>query len=282
MTTRLRLAVPNKGRLMEPTALLLRDAGLAFERTDRSLTVPVTNVPVDLLFVRTEDVTEMVADGVAALGVVGFDLLAEAGADLDVVAELGYGRCRLTAAVPNSSSAQRIEDLDGLRIATAHPRLTAKTLADRGIAVQVTALRGSVEVAPKLGLADAIVDLVSSGSTLLVNGLRPLATLLESQAVLIAPAGADGAVEQVATMLRAVVAGRRRRYVMMNAPAEAADRIEALIPGLAAPTVMPLANSAMVAIHSVVDRDDLWHVLPELESAGAIGILVLPIEQLIA
>ena len=282
MTTRLRLAVPNKGRLMEPTALLLRDAGLAFERTDRSLTVPVTNVPVDLLFVRTEDITEMVADGVAALGVVGLDLLAEAGADLDVVAELGYGRCRLTAAVPNSSSAQRIEDLDGLRVATAHPRLTAKTLADSGIAVQVTALRGSVEVAPKLGLADAIVDLVSSGSTLLVNGLRPLATLLESQAVLIAPVGTNGAVERVATMLRAVVAGRRRRYVMMNAPAEAADRIEALIPGLAAPTVMPLANEAMVAIHSVVDRDDLWHVLPELESAGAIGILVLPIEQLIA
>ena len=282
MTTQLRLAVPNKGRLMEPTALLLRDAGLAFERTDRSLTVPVTNVPVDLLFVRTEDITEMVADGVAALGVVGLDLLAEAGADLDVVAELGYGRCRLTAAVPNSSSAQRIEDLDGLRVATAHPRLTAKTLADSGIAVQVTALRGSVEVAPKLGLADAIVDLVSSGSTLLVNGLRPLATLLESQAVLIAPVGTNGAVERVATMLRAVVAGRRRRYVMMNAPAEAADRIEALIPGLAAPTVMPLANEAMVAIHSVVDRDDLWHVLPELESAGAIGILVLPIEQLIA
>ena len=282
MTTRLRLAVPNKGRLMEPTALLLRDAGLAFERTDRSLTVPVTNVPVDLLFVRTEDITEMVADGVAALGVVGLDLLAEAGADLDVVAELGYGRCRLTAAVPNSSSAQRIEDLDGLRVATAHPRLTAKTLADSGIAVQVAALRGSVEVAPKLGLADAIVDLVSSGSTLLVNGLRPLATLLESQAVLIAPVGTNGAVERVATMLRAVVAGRRRRYVMMNAPAEAADRIEALIPGLAAPTVMPLANEAMVAIHSVVDRDDLWHVLPELESAGAIGILVLPIEQLIA
>lgn len=279
--TRMRLAVPNKGRLMEPTVELLRKAGLAFERTERSLTVPVRNVPIDLLFVRTDDVVEMVADGVAETGIAGLDLLAESGLDLEVVTELGYGRCRLAAAVPKDSEIDALEDLGGLRVATAHPRVTRRILADKGIDVQIVPLRGSVELAPKLGVAEAIVDLVSSGSTLLVNGLRPLATLLDSQAILVRRPGVDGAVDQVATMLRAVTAGRRRRYVMMNARREAVERLERLIPGLEAPSVVPLAHEDMVAIHSVIDADDLWHVLPELEAAGASGILVLPIEQLI-
>jgi ATP phosphoribosyltransferase len=278
---RLRLAVPNKGRLMEPTVRLLKDAGLSFERGDRALTVPVQNVPIDLMFVRTDDVVEMVADGVAGAGIAGLDLVTEAGADLEVAAPLGYGRCRLSAAVPKASPIGDIGGLAGLRIATAHPNTTASALDERGIEVTIVPLRGSVEVAPKLGVADAIVDLVSSGSTLLVNGLRPIATLLESEAVLVAPPGADGDVAQVATMLRAVVAGRSRRYVMMNAPQDAVERLEAIIPGLAAPTVIPLAHNGLVAVHSVVDTDDLWHVLPELETAGATGILVLPIEQMV-
>jgi ATP phosphoribosyltransferase len=281
MTNRLRLAVPNKGRLMEPTIRLLRDAGLSFERSERALTVPVHNAGIDLLFVRTDDVVEMVADGVAAAGIAGYDLVVEADADLEVVAELGFGRCRLTAAVPKASPIAELSDLEGLRVATAHPDLTARLLADRGVGTTVVPLRGSVEVAPKLDVAEAIVDLVSSGSTLLVNGLRPIATLLESQAVLVAPPGTDGAVAQIATMLSAVVAGRTRRYVMMNAPRDALDRIEALIPGLRAPSVIPLAHNGDVAVHSVVDTDDLWHVLPELEAAGASGILVLPIEALL-
>ncbi len=279
--TRLQLAVPNKGRMMEPTINLLRRAGLMFERTERSLTVPVRNVPIDLLFVRTDDVVEMVADGVAEAGIAGLDLLAESGIDLEVLADLGYGRCRLAAAVPKDSTARKLEDLDGCRVATAHPNLARKVLSGRGVDVAIVPLRGSVEVAPKLGVADAIVDLVSSGSTLLVNGLRPIGTLLESEAVLIAPRDANGAVEQVSTMLRAVVAGRRKRYVMMNAPGTAVDQVEAVIPGLEAPSVVPLAHNGMVAIHSVIDADDLWHVLPELEAIGASGILVLPIEQLI-
>jgi ATP phosphoribosyltransferase len=279
--SRLRLAVPNKGRLMEPTIELLGRAGLIFERTERTLTVPVRNVPIDLLFVRTDDVVEMVADGVAEAGIAGLDLLAESAADLEVAAELGYGRCRLSAAVPKDSPIEGLEELHGLRVATAHPGVTARTLAGKGITVDIVGLRGSVEVAPTLGVADAIVDLVSSGSTLLVNGLRPLATLLESQAVLVAHRDSNGGVQQISIMLRAVVAGRRMRYVMMNAPQDAVAAIEALIPGLEAPSVIPLAHDAMVAIHSVIPADDLWHVLPELEAAGAAGILVLPVEQLI-
>ena len=280
--TRLRLAIPNKGRLMEPTTDLLRDAGLVFERTERTLTAPALNVPIDLLFVRTEDVIEMVADGVADAGIAGLDMLAELGTSLSVVAELGYGRCRLAAAVPAASPIESLTDLDGGRVATAHPRLAASLLAERGISASIVPLHGSVEVAPRLGLADAVIDLVSSGSTLLVNGLRQIASLFDSQAALLSPPGSNGAVARIATVLRSVVAGRRKRYVMMNAPREALPLIESLIPGLQAPSVMPLAHNGLVAVHSVIDADDLWTVLPDLEAAGATGILVLPIEQLIA
>jgi ATP phosphoribosyltransferase len=285
--SRLRIAVPNKGRLQQPALQLLRDAGLVFEKTDRALSVPVRNVAIDLLFVRTEDVPEMVQDGAAALGITGIDLLDEMAAhDVSVVAELGFGRCRLVAAVPEGSAVEGLEDLAGLRIATAHPGAVERFFADKSIPVTVVPLRGSVEVAPTLGVGDAIVDLVSSGSTMLINGLRPVVTLLESQAVLVAGPRAVGEqaaeVSAVATMLRAVVAGRSRRYVLMNAPAEAVPAIEALIPGLEAPTVVPLAHDGMVAVHSVVAADDVWTLLPRLEGVGASGILVLGINQLIA
>jgi ATP phosphoribosyltransferase len=279
--SRLRLAVPNKGRMMEPSLALLRDAGVAFERTERTLSVQARNTPLEILFVRTDDIAEMVADEVADLGIAGLDLLCESGFELRIVAELGFGRCRLAAAVPKDGTQSTLEDLDGLRVATAHPRTTARLLRQRGVTVIPVPLHGSVEVAPKLGVADAIVDLVSTGSTMLVNGLRPIGTLLESQAVLLARPGENGEVERVATMLDAVVAARSRRYLMMNAPRAATERVVGLIPGLASPTVIPLADRDMVAIHSVVEADDVWHLLPELEAAGGSGILVMPINQLI-
>lgn len=283
MTERIRLAVPNKGRMEQPTARLLAEAGLVFEKTNRALSVPVRNVALELLFVRTEDVGELVADGGATLGITGRDLLAESGANLEVLAELGYGHCRLMAAVPAASPCSDVDDLAGLRIGTAHPHTTERFFRDRGIPITTVPLRGSVEVAPKLDVADAIVDLVSSGSTMLINGLRPIATLLESEAVLVTdPAATNLAiVDQVATMVRAVVAGRRKRYVLMNAPNDALPEIEAIIPGFDAPSVVPLAHNGKVAIHSVVDAAEVWDVLPRLKAAGASGILVLPIEQLI-
>jgi ATP phosphoribosyltransferase len=285
MTTLLRLAVPNKGRLQTPTTGLLAQAGLMYERTERSLSAPVANVDMELLFVRAEDVCEMVADGVAALGVTGLDLLQESGADLQVVGELGFGTCRLTAAVPNASGIENLAQLEGLRVATAHPRVTGEFFAEQGIDVTVIPLRGSVEVAPKLDVADTIVDLVSSGSTMMVNGLRPIATLLDSQAVLVARSSVDGLTDrqqEVVTMLLAAVAARSKRYVVMNAPLEALEAIELIIPGIEAPSVVPLAHNGKVAIHSVVDARDVWQVLPRLKEAGATGILVLPIESLIA
>ncbi len=280
MTT---LAVPNKGRLKEPSVRILRDAGLDFEVTDRALSVTARNVDLELMFVRTDDIPELVCDGVADAGITGIDLLEEHGDGLARLVELGYGRCRLAAAVPQTSDIHSLSDLAGCRVATAHPRTTTTFFARSGIDALVVALRGSVEVAPKIGVADAIVDLVSTGSTLRVNGLREVGTVLESQAVLVAspPVADTREVRQIATALRAVVAARTKRYLLLNAPADATERIAALIPGLEAPTVVPLAEEGWVAIHSVVDAAELWALLPRLEEAGAKGILVSPIERLV-
>ena len=279
------LAVPNKGRLVEPTLRLLHDAGLQFEERDRSLVSRVENVDLDILFVRTNDVVEFVRDAVADLGITGADLLAESEEDLPVVRRLGYGRCRLTAAVPRDARPQRVEDLVGLRVATSHPRATRRWFEDRSIPVQVISLSGAVEVAPRLGLAEAIVDLVSTGTTMATNGLRSIGDLLPSEAILVgnptALAERADDVDRLDTMLGAVLEGRRRKYLMMNAPADRLGDLEALLPGLAGPSVIPLAHAGMIAIHAVVGADDVWTLLPRLKSAGATGILVLPIEKLI-
>jgi ATP phosphoribosyltransferase len=258
MTERLRLAIPNKGRLVEPTLRLLHDAGLVFEEHDRSLVSRVQNYDLDILFVRTNDIIEFVGDGVADLGVTGIDLLSETGAELPRVRSLGYGQCRLAAAVPNDTPYQGVEDLAGLRVATAHPNTTRRFFEHRGIAVDVIPISGAVEVAPRLGLAEGIVDLVSTGSTLVMNGLR-----------------------QVDTMLGAVIAARGRKYLMMNAPATCLGELQALLPALESPTVIPLAHDGMIAIHTVVGVDDVWGLLPRLKASGASGILVLPIEKIV-
>ncbi len=281
----IRLAVPNKGRLQQPTATMLKQGGFSYEKTDRALAVPVRNMDLEVLFVRTDDVAEFVADGVADLGITGIDLLAESGLDLEIIQKLGFGHCKLTAAVPKISAIDSVEELAGSRIATSHPVTTKRFFTEQGIEITTVPLSGSVEVAPKLDIADAVVDLVSSGSTMLINGLRPVADILESEAVLVGQPGTTGqnsTIGQVVLSIQSVVAARRKRYVMMNAPADAVAQIEELIPGFEAPTVIPLAHDGMVAVHSVVDSARLGRVLPELKEAGASGILVLPIDQLIA
>ena len=285
MRDRLRLAIPNKGRLVEPTLALLHDAGLVFEEHDRSLVARVQNFDLDILFVRTNDVIEFVGDGVADLGVTGIDLLSESGADLPRVRSLGYGHCRLAAAVPTDTPHQAVEDLAGLRVATAHPNTARRFFAARNIPVEVIPISGAVEVAPRLGLAEAIVDLVSTGSTLVMNGLRPIGEVLASEALLVANPTAlrerAAALEAIDTMLSAVIAARGKKYLMMNAPATRLGLLEDLLPGLESPSVIPLAHAGMIAIHSVVDADAVWGLLPRLKAAGASGILVLPIEKIV-
>ncbi len=285
MRERLRLAVPNKGRLVEPTLGLLHDAGLVFEEHDRSLVARVQNHPLDILFVRTGDVIEFVADGVADVGVTGIDILAESESSIPRLLDLGYGRCRLAAAVPSDSPYQAVEDLAGVRVATSHPNAARAFFASQGIPVEVIALSGAVEVAPRLGLADAIVDLVSTGSTLAMNGLRPIGDILASEATLVAnPVAIDqrsGELHCIVAMLGSVIAARGRKYLMMNAPAPKLPELEDLLPGLESPSVIPLAHAGMIAIHSVVGADEVWGLLPRLKAAGASGILVLPIEKIL-
>jgi ATP phosphoribosyltransferase len=284
-TRRLRLAIPNKGRLVEPTVRLLRDAGLVFEVGERALVARVQNFDLDILFVRTNDIVEFVSDGVAELGITGLDLVAESQSDVVELRKLGYGRCRLTIAVPNDSNYQKAEDLAGLRVATSHMGLTKRFFEARNIKVDVIPVSGAAEVAPRLGLAEAIVDLVSTGSTMVVNGLRPIEEVFASEAVLLANASAQklhGSVfDAIQTMLTATLAARDRKYLMMNAPVGKAAELESLLPGLESPSVIPLAHEGMIAIHAVVEADAVWSLLPKLKAAGASGILILPIEKLV-
>jgi ATP phosphoribosyltransferase len=283
---RLLVAVPSKGRMAPPALELLAAAGLRFEASERALHVPSQNAPVDLLLVRPHDIPEYVQDGVVHAGITGANLVVEAQADVVRLAELGFARCTLEAAVPNGAPQQALTDLAGLRVATAYPVSTRLALAERGVEVELVPISGSAEAAPRLGLSDAVVDLVSTGSTASVNGLRRIGRLLSSEAVLIANHGAldDGRrelLERLELMVRGVVSARRRRYVMLNAPERALPRIRELLPGMDAPSVLQLAEPGQIAVHAAVDTDEIWDLLPPLKAAGATSILVVPVERLV-
>lgn len=279
------VAVPSKGRLAQPSLELFEAAGLSFELGERALHVPCTNAPVELLLVRPRDIPEYVQDGVVDAGITGANLIAETAADVDTVLELGFGRCTLEAAVPEESSLRDVKDLDGTRVATAYPVSTKAALGGLGVQAELVLLSGSVEAAPRLGLSDAIVDLISTGSTAAANGLRRIGTLLESQAVLIAGKRDLGEraemLARVEMMMRGVIAARRRRYLMMNAPAERVAELEALLPGMGAPSVVQLAEEGQLALHAAVDADEIWELLPRLKAHGASSILVMHLERVV-
>ena len=276
---RLRIAVPSKGRLREPAIELLHDAGLGPETPgDRALAFPCRNAPVEALLVRADDVPEYVQDGVVDCGITGLDIVRERGADVRELVRLGFGACTLEAAVPAESPARSLAELRGARVATSFPRLARELLPEP---IELVDVHGSVELAPRLGLADAIVDLVSSGSTLRTNGLRSVAVLLESEAVLIGPPEPRPDATQLAGVFRSVVDAREMRYLMLNAPESALATISALVPGSRAPSVLPLAEPGMVAVHSLVPAADVWRLLPELEAAGASSILLVPVERML-
>ncbi len=282
---RLRLAVPNKGRLAEPGVALLHEAGYRFEADDRRLFAPCENFPLDLLFVRAEDIPEYTGDGVVDLGITGSNLVAERSSPVDQCMSLGFGHCALQVAVPDDRPFHLLTDLKDRPVATSHPRTTARFFQERNVPIELIEISGAVEITPLLGVADAIVDLVSTGSTLAVNGLRPIETILVSEAQLISHPQLSPEKErrkrQLETMLASVIAARRKKYVMMNAPADALHLIKKVIPGMQSPTVMPLADPAMIAVHAVVDADAVWALLGPLKAVGATSILVMPIEKLI-
>jgi ATP phosphoribosyltransferase len=276
----LRIAVPSKGRLREPAIELLHDAGLGPETPgDRALAFPCRNAPIEALLVRADDVPEYVQDGVVDCGITGLDIVRERGAAVSELLQLGFGACSLEAAVPAESSAQSLDDLSGVRVATSFPRLARELLPGP---IELVDVHGSVELAPRLGLADAIVDLVSSGSTLRTNGLRSIAVLLQSEAVLIGPAEPTPEATHLAGVFRSVVDARGARCLMLNAPEDSLEAICALVPGSRAPSVLPLAEPGMVAVHSVIPATDVWSLLPALEAAGASSILLVPVERMLA
>ena len=275
----LRIAVPSKGRLREPAIVLLEDAGLGPETPgDRALAFPCRNAPLEGLLVRADDVPEYVQDGVVDCGITGIDIVRESGARVTEMLRLGFGHCSLEAAVPAESDVDSVEDLAGARVATSFPRLAREFLPE---SIELVDVHGSVELAPRLGLADAIVDLVSSGSTLRTNGLRSVARLLESEAVLIGPPEPRPDAAQLASVFRSVVDARGARYLMLNAPESALERICELVPGSRAPSVLPLSEPGMVAVHSVVPAAEIWRLLPALEAAGASSILLVPVERML-
>ena len=282
---RLAVAVPSKGRMAQTSLELLEAAGLTFELGDRSLHVPCSNAPVEFLLVRPHDIPEYVQDGVVDAGITGANLIAETGAEVEILLELGFGRCTLEAAVPEESELARPEDLDGLRVATAYPVSTKNALEAIGVKAELVLLSGSVEAEPRLGLSDAVVDLVSTGSTAAANGLRRIGTLLDSQAVLIGSTRELGErtemLARLEMMLRGVIAARRRRYLMLNAPEDRVAELEALLPSMGAPSVVKLAEQGQLALHAAVDVDAIWDLLPRLKAAGASSILVMHLERVV-
>lgn len=282
----LRIAIQKGGRLSEKTLGLLENIGLEFDSYKNRILVPCRNYDVELLLVRDDDIPGYVQDGICELGFVGHNVTAETGANVTRLKGLGFGKCRLALAVPKNGPYKTASDLTGKRIATSYPSLTKHFFETARVDVDIIEISGAVEIAPTLRVADAIVDLVSTGGTLKTNGLTELETVLESEAELIQTRNEvsqekQTLIDKFLVRIGARQQAERSRYIMMNAPAASLDRICALIPSLKSPTVLPLAENDMVAVHSVIPTLQLWEVMEELKMAGASGIVILPIENMI-
>lgn len=286
-STSLRIAVQKSGRLTDKTLNLLEGIGLRFDDYKRSLLIKCRNFDVELLLIRDDDIPEYVQDGICDLGFVGANTVAEDEADVTILKGLDYGVCRLSIAVPKNGGIQAPADLDGKRIATSYPVLTRKYLESNKLSADIITLSGSVEIAPRLEIADAITDLVSTGGTLKANGLVELDTIFNSETQLVKTnkplsEGKQALIKKFLQRIEGYQKAEKSRYIMMNAPQESVDKIKKIIPSLKSPTVMPLADNGMVAIHTVITISTFWDLMEELKSAGATGIVVLPIESMIA
>ncbi len=280
------LAIQKSGRLSDKTKELLRESGIHFENGSRNpLKAKAVNFPLQILSLRDDDIPEFVADGGADAGIVGQNVCLEKEKDVRLLEKLGFARCRLSVAVPNQMSYHSIRDLAGLKIATSYPRILRRFLEQNQVQAEIHEVSGSVEIAPGIGFAEAIFDIVSTGSTLMSNGLKEVVTVVDSEAVLIARPELEAAkqrdLEQLLFRFRAVKKARNYKYILLNAPNEAIEKIARILPGMKSPTVMPLALPGWSSVHSVVEEDDFWEVIEGLRAEGAQGILVVPIEKMI-
>jgi ATP phosphoribosyltransferase len=280
----MRIAVPNKGRLHDPTLDLLERAGLHLvDGADRKLYAETVDPDVTVLFVRTGDIPEYVADGAADVGITGLDQVEESGEDLVELLDLGYGTCRLVLAVPEGGDIQAVTDLEGGTVATEFPRITREYLDREGVDADVTEVSGATELTPHVDIADAIVDISSTGTTLRMNRLEPVDELLRSSVRLFArpDAAEDPKVEQVTTALGSVLSAEDKRYLMMNVPEDSLDDVKDVIPGMGGPTVMDIAGGDMLAVHAVVQEEQVFETIADLKGVGATDILVTEIERLV-
>jgi ATP phosphoribosyltransferase len=286
MQETLRIAVQKSGRLYEGSMKLLKECGVEVSNGNNQLRVQAVNFPLEVYFLRDDDIPEYVQDAVADIGFVGENVLVESGKQTDIVEKLGFGKCRLSIAVPKNGNIADIQSLNGKRIATSYPVILRSFLQQNQISASIHEISGSVEIAPRIGLADAICDLVSSGSTLFTNELKEIETILSSEAVMISHqqlnAGKRLILESLLFRIRSVKKAKNNKYVLLNAPNEKLKDIFALLPGIKSPTVLPLAASGWSSVHSVISEDDFWSRIESLKAAGAEGILIIPIEKMIA
>ncbi|MGB5404101.1 MAG: ATP phosphoribosyltransferase [Robiginitalea sp.] len=281
----IKVAVQKSGRLNEDSLKILKDCGVSIDNGRDQLRASARNFPMEVFYLRNGDIPQYLQDGVVDIAILGENVLIEKGADISVVEKLGFSKCRVSIAVPKNVDYNTLSDLEGKRIATSYPNTVLQYLKQKGVQADLHIINGSVEIAPNIGLADAVCDIVSSGSTLFKNNLKEVEILLRSEAVLaVSPkAGPEQLkiLEQLRFRLRSVLEARNNRYVLMNAPNDRLEAIIALLPGMRSPTVLPLAERNWSSIHTVINKDRFWEVLDQLKREGAEGILVCPIEKMI-
>jgi ATP phosphoribosyltransferase len=279
----LKIAIQKSGRLNEKSVELLKNCGLNFENYKSSLISPVSNFPLEILFLRDDDIPEYVQDGIADLGIVGENVIEETEVEVAYLQRLGFGKCSLKIAVPNNNNIATLADLNGKAIATTYPVILGKYLKKQGITSDIRTISGSVEISPGLGLSDAICDLVSTGGTLKSNGLKPFADVMSSEAVLIGSKGSenDDLVQELIQRIQSVLRAKETKYVVLNVKRDNLDAVIALLPGVKSPSVVPLAEPDWVAVHTVIPERDFWDRISQLKQAGAQGIVVMPIEKII-
>ena len=279
----LKIAIQKSGRLNEKSVQLLKNCGLSFENYKSSLISTVSNFPLEILFLRDDDIPEYVQDGIADLGIVGENVIEETEVEVAYLQRLGFGKCSLKIAVPNNNNIATLADLNGKAIATTYPVILGKYLKEQGITSDIRTISGSVEISPGLGLSDAICDLVSTGGTLKSNGLKPFADVMSSEAVLIGSKGSENndLIQELIQRIQSVLRAKETKYVVLNVKRDNLDAVIALLPGVKSPSVVPLAEADWVAVHTVIPERDFWDRISQLKQAGAQGIVVMPIEKII-
>lgn len=281
---KLKIAIQKSGRLHEDSVRLLKECGIDISNGASKLKASADNFPLEVYFLRDDDIPEYVSDAVADIGIAGENVVYEKNKDVEIMERLGFGKCRLSIAINKNETYNRTA-LNGKRVATSYPLLLKKFLTENNISAEIHEISGSVEIAPGIGLSDAICDLVSSGSTLLTNGLKEAETILHSQSVLIRNKRLgdekEKLVQRLLFRIRAVRKAKNNKYILLNAPNEKLQEIIGLLPGMKSPTVLPLAEAGWSSVHSVIDENDFWNIIEQLKDAGAQGILVVPIEKMI-